>query len=26
MAVSPSSVKRDFRSARAWLFRELALQ
>ena len=26
MEVSPSSVKRDFRSARAWLFRELALQ
>ena len=26
MDVSPSSVKRDFRSARAWLFRELALQ
>ena len=26
MSVSPSSVKRDFRSARAWLFRELALQ
>jgi RNA polymerase sigma-70 factor, ECF subfamily len=25
MEVSPSSVKRDFRSARAWLFRELAL-
>ena len=26
MDVSASSVKRDFRSARAWLFRELALQ
>lgn len=26
MDISPSSVKRDFSSARAWLFRELALQ
>ena len=25
MQTSPSSVKRDFRSAKAWLFRELAL-
>ena len=25
MQISPSSVKRDFRSAKAWLFRELAL-
>jgi len=25
METSPSSIKRDFRSAKAWLFRELNL-
>jgi DNA-directed RNA polymerase specialized sigma24 family protein len=25
MAISPSSAKRDFRSAKAWLYRELEL-